>query len=312
MATTSILDTVARVLEPIGGAAPVSSERQRGGDINDAHRVRLADGSSVFAKVRRSSDPPLPGFFAAEAAGLRWLAESGAVRVPEVIAVHDRADAADADDADADHDELDVPSVLVLSWIDAAPGAPDHDERLGRQLAAVHRSGAPNFGFEADNYLGTLRQHNEPARTWAELYGNQRLAPLARRAVDRGWLPASTTASLDRLLTRLDDLTGPPEPPARLHGDLWAGNAMTDEHGDPVLIDPAVYGGHREVDLAMMRLFGGFGAAVFAAYDEVHPLADGHAERVAVYQLYPLLAHVNLFPSAGYQTSVLEVLGRLA
>ncbi|HEY8923631.1 MAG TPA: fructosamine kinase family protein, partial [Polyangia bacterium] len=114
-------------------------------------------------------------------------------------------------------------------------------------------------------------------------------------ALDAGVAPASLGRQLDRLCARLDTLVGPPEPPARLHGDLWGGNSMVDERGSPSLIDPAVYGGHREVDLAMMRLFGGFGPRVFDAYDESYPLADGHEERVALYQLYPLLVHVNLF-----------------
>ena len=112
------------------------------------------------------------------------------------------------------------------------------------------------------------------------------------------------------MCARLPELCGPAEPPARLHGDLWGGNAIADEHGEPVLIDPAVYGGHREIDLAMMRLFGGFGARCFAAYDEAYPLADGHAERVALYQLYPLLVHVNLF-GGGYVASVERVLQQL-
>jgi fructosamine-3-kinase len=114
----------------------------------------------------------------------------------------------------------------------------------------------------------------------------------------------------ERLYDRLEQLCGPPEPPARLHGDLWAGNAIVDRNGIPYLVDPAVYGGHREIDLAMMRLFGGFSARVFAAYDEVYPVAPGLPERVPLYQLYPLMVHVVLF-GAGYVSQVEQALRRL-
>jgi fructosamine-3-kinase len=117
-------------------------------------------------------------------------------------------------------------------------------------------------------------------------------------------------AGFERLFAALPDLAGPDEPPARLHGDLWGGNLLVDDAGAPCLIDPAVYGGHREIDLAMMRLFGGFGPRVFAAYDEAWPLAPGHEERVGLYQLYPLMVHVNLF-GGGYVGSVESSLDRL-
>src|SRR5204862_1227715 len=138
-------------------------------------------------------------------------------------------------------------------------------------------------------------QSNAPAATWSDFYQRRRLEPQVRRAAEAGLVGPALRRAFDRLFTRLPELVGPAEPPARLHGDLWGGNAMADEQGAPVIFDPAVYGGHREVDLAMMRLFGGFGRRVFDAYAEVYPLAPGHEERVALYQLYPLLVHVNLF-----------------
>jgi fructosamine-3-kinase len=149
-----------------------------------------------------------------------------------------------------------------------------------------------------DNFLATLEQGNAPQPTWHEFYASRRLMPLAIQARMRELLDVATMRAIERVCDRMASLCGPPEPPSRLHGDLWGGNAIVASDGAPVLIDPAVYGGHREVDLAMMRLFGGFGPRVFAAYDEAHPLAPGHEERVPLYQLYPLLAHVCLFGSS--------------
>jgi fructosamine-3-kinase len=200
---------------------------------------------------------------------------------------------------------------LALEWIARGRPAAGHDEALGRGLAALHQAGAPAFGLAEDNFIGSLPQRNGHADWWPDLYGERRLEPLARMAVEDGRLAPAFLGDLERLRARLPDLCGPPEPPARLHGDLWGGNAMTDAAGAPVLIDPAVYGGHREVDLAMMRLFGGFSATVFAAYDEAHPLAAGHEDRVELYQLYPLLVHVVLF-GGGYARSAERILRRYA
>jgi len=264
-----------------------------GGDINQALRVALADGRTLFVKTHPR---PLPGMFACEARGLRWLAETRALRIPEVIAVRDEA-----------------PAFLALELITPAARGPHHDEQLGRGLAALHRAGAPHFGLEHDNYIATLPQHNTGAagHDWPRFYGERRIEPQLARAVDAGRMSGGARAGFARLLSRLPELCGPAEPAARLHGDLWGGNAMADERGEPVLIDPAVYGGHREIDLAMMQLFGGFGAGCFAAYDEAHPRAAGHEDRVPLYQLYPLLVHVNLF-GGGYVAGVERILHRYA
>jgi fructosamine-3-kinase len=272
------------------GARLVACETVGGGDASDALRVRLAPTAgpdrTVFVKAPRR---PAPAVCTREAEGLAWLGETATVRVPRVLAVD--------------------PRFLVLEWIASAPPAMDHDERLGRALAGLHRHACAGFGGEHDNYVGPLDQDNEPAATWAEFYGRRRIEPLVRRAVYDHRLPAEAVGDAARLLRRLPELTGPPEPPARLHGDLWAGNALTDGHGGPVLVDPAVYGGHREVDLAMMQLFGGFSSRVFAAYDEANPLAAGHRDRVALYQLYPLLVHTVLF-GGGYAGAALQALRR--
>jgi fructosamine-3-kinase len=246
-----------------------------GGDINDAFRARLADGTTVFVK---SHDDAPPGMFAAEAHGLDWL-RAGPLRVPRVLEVAD------------DH--------LMLEWLDVS-GRPDPD-LLGRGLAALHRLGASGFGLDRANYLATLPQDNTPEPDWPTFYVERRLRPLVRRA----------RLGLDRELDALrPDRFGPPEPPARLHGDLWWGNVVA-VGGAPVLIDPAVYGGHREIDLAMLALFGGLPERLVAAYDEVYPLAAGWRERIALHQLYPLAAHACLF-GGGYGGQVARILTSLA
>lgn len=254
----------------------VSAEPIGGGDINDAFRVRLGDGRTIFVKSHASAPP---GMFAAEARGLAWLREASAIRIPRVLAVGE--------------------SWLALEWLELA-GRPDA-AALGRALAMLHRAGAPSFGLDAPNYLATLPQDNTAQADWPTFYVERRLRPLCTRArlgVDR---------RLDALLAR-PDAFGPVEPPARLHGDLWWGNVA--RCGDePVLVDPAVYGGHREIDLAMLALFGGVPDRLVDAYEDVYPLAEGWRERVSLYQLYPLAAHACLF-GGGYGAQVVSALAR--
>jgi fructosamine-3-kinase len=260
------------------GSTVTACQPQGGGDINDAYRLALSDGRSVFAKTNARATVD---FFAGEARGLAWLAEPKALRVPAVLGAGSGGEGATP--------------FLLLEWIEPATRAPDFDEQLGVGLAAVHRAGASGFGFEHDNFIALLPQDNRPAPSWATFYRERRLLPLFERARRDGVSDAALDRMAEPLLSRLDQLVGPAEPPARLHGDLWGGNLHVGPEGQPVLIDPAVYAGHREIDLAMMRLFGGFGQRVFDAYAESHPLEPGHGERVALYQLYPLLVHLCTF-----------------
>lgn len=253
-----------------------------GGDINDAYAVSLDSGYSIFVKV--NEDAPA-GMFAAEAAGLSWLrdgtrtAPSGSrFAIPEVVQSGD--------------------TWLALDFL-ALHGRPD-PAVLGRSLAWLHRSGAPCVGLDADNFLATLPQDNTPEPDWPTFYVERRLRPLCRQA------GLGLDDKLDRLRTR--DVFGPAEPPARLHGDLWWGNVASDGTR-AAIFDPAVYGGHREIDLAMLALFGGVPDALIDAYDEVYPLADGWRDRVDLYQLYPLAAHACLF-GGGYGSQVSHGLAR--
>jgi fructosamine-3-kinase len=284
---------VRRAVEARLGTGVTRATPLSGGDINEAFRVPLADGRTVFVKT---NDRAPRSMFPAEARGLEWLAEARALRIPEVLAVSSPGGT--------------EPPFLVLEYLDPARRAPGFDERLGRGLAALHRSGAPSFGLSYDNFIGRLPQVNAPLPDWLTFYRERRLEPGLRRASEAGLVSPRMKRGFEWLLSHLSELTGPEEPPARLHGDLWGGNLHVDDRGEPCLIDPAVYGGHREVDLAMMRLFGGFSARTFSAYDEAYPLAQDHEERVALYQLYPLLVHVNLF-GGSYVGSVERALGEL-
>ena len=273
------------------------ARRVSGGDLNDAWRVELDDGSAAFVKT---SADARPGGYAAEAQGLRWLGEPGALDVPDVLA--------EVDPPDEHHEG---PRLLALEWIDEGSLDAAGEEALGRGLAKVHEAGAPAFGADAPLRLGPLEVPNEPADSWPEFYAERRLRPLARDAEAQGALPDGCMSALDHVCMRLPDLAGPQEPPARLHGDLWSGNVLAGRDGRPYLIDPATYGGHREVDLAMLRLFGGPSRRCFAAYEEMSPLADGHEERVALWQLFPLLVHALLFGGA-YGSSVARSAAQLA
>jgi fructosamine-3-kinase len=286
------LGALGSALERAFGAPVKSAERLAGGDINDAYAVALGDGRRLFVKT--NADAPA-GMFEAEARGLAWLGAPNAVRVPQVLGVGSG----------------DGGAYLALELILSGPRRRGFDEELGRALATLHRATPGGFGLDHSNFIGSLPQSNRPSARWADFYRGERLLPQLELAVQRGRASSGMRRGFERLFARLDALVGPDEPPARLHGDLWGGNLHVTADGAPCLIDPAAYGGHREMDLAMMRLFGGFADRVFAAYAEAHPLAPGHAERVALYQLYPLMVHVNLF-GGSYAGSVERTLGQYA
>jgi fructosamine-3-kinase len=263
--------------------------RVHGGDVAIAYGIDLMDGRRAFVKTHRS---PPPGFFTTEAAGLSWLGEANAVDVPAVLAVSDGP-----------------PALLALSWIEPGRATATTETDFGVRLAALHRAGAPCFGREDRRTTGSRALPNEPAATWSEFYAACRLLPLARLAADAGALPTTAIDDLVDIAGRLDALGGAVEPPARLHGDLWAGNRLVGAGGTSWLVDPAAHGGHREFDLAMMRLFGGFGPDCFRAYAEAYPLADGWRDRVGLHQIAPLVVHAIKF-GGGYVAAATEAIAR--
>jgi fructosamine-3-kinase len=256
-----------------------------GGQFGVRHcRATLADGRTVFAKIARPAAGTGPGF-EAEARGLRWLGEAGAVGVPEVIGWDDGA--------------------LVIAWL--PPGAPGRQaaEQFGRDLARLHAAGAQRYGAPWPGRIAGLPLGNEAGDSWPEWYAARRVLPFARRASDEGVLSSADVRLIESVASRIGGLAGPAEPPSRIHGDCWSGNVLW-SGGRGWLIDPAAHGGHRETDLAMLALFGApFLSRIIACYQEVAPLSPGWRGRVPLHQLHPLLVHVCLF-GAGYRPAVLD------
>lgn len=261
-----------------------------GGDINEAAQVETWD-ARYFVKWNFQ---PRPRMFEAEARGLNLLATAAALRIPRVIAV------------------IEQPAALVLEWIDLGSNKSAAAEALGRGLAQQHRSTAQLYGLDHDNFIGSTPQHNTPSRSWLEFHRDQRLGTQRDLAQRNGHLTPDRARRLDRMSARLDQwIDDAKVVPSLLHGDLWGGNYLIDAQGNPVLIDPAVYYGDREAEMAFTELFGGFGARFYAAYNEAWPLDRGYADRRDLYNLYHLLNHLNLF-GEGYGASVDAILRRYA
>ncbi len=274
---------VARRAEELIGSSVVATAPVAGGDICTATKLRLSNGTTALVKTL----PHAPeGFFEREAAGLRWLGEvDGGVPVPEVLGVD--------------------PECLVLAWVESGKSTGDAAATFGRALATTHAAGAEAFGAEQDGFIGRLPLPNRPSPTWAEFYAVRRVLPYLKLARDRDAVTPGEAATIEALVPRLTDLL-PEEPPARLHGDLWNGNVLWAlDPGAPgvgrvTVLDPAAYAGHREVDLAMLALFGlPHLPRVLDAYQDVAPLVEGWEDRTALHQVFPLLVHACLFGS-GY------------
>ena len=273
-----------RDAEPVGG-----------GCIANACRVDTETGPFF---LKWSADAEVAQTFDAEAAGLRALAEAHSpLLVPGVLVARGAGP--------------DGPGILLAEWIEQGREGSDFWEGFGAGLAALHRHTGPRFGFEIDNFVGRLPQDNGWADDWATFFRERRLAPqveTARRSGvwQRGWDP-----HLDRLYARLEDVLPPTPEASVLHGDLWSGNFLVAAGGAAVLVDPAAYYGHREADLAMTELFGGFDDRFYAAYREAWPLEPGYAQRRDVYNLYHLINHLNHF-GGSYVGAVTSTLRRLS
>jgi len=257
--------------------------------------LTLPGGRRAFAKAvaapGQDAGPVLPSpsgevaaAFAAEANGLRWLAEADAVPVPEVLAVG--------------------PEALVISMIPPGPATPEAAFGFGTDLARLHAAGADGFGAPWPGFIASLPLDNTPdAADWPQWYAHRRLLPFLTRAVDAGALRPEDARLVEEVVERIGSLAGPAEPPSRIHGDCWAGNVLW-SGGRGWLIDPAAHGGHRETDLAMLALFGAPGLdRILAGYNDTVPLAAGWRSRIPLHQLHPLLVHACLF-GASYREEV--------
>jgi fructosamine-3-kinase len=264
--------------------------RVGGGCIANACRLETAD-APLFLKY---GDAQVARTFPGEAAGLEAMrAAESPLTIPAVI-----------DRAGPDEDR---PGFLVMEWVETGTKSSDFWEDFGQGLAQMHRHAHEQYGFEQDNFIGRLPQQNEWTDTWPAFYRTQRLEPQVRMARERNRWRTDWNGALEALYRRLPDLL--PETPEAsvLHGDLWKGNFMVTAAGTPAIIDPATYYGHREADLAMTELFGGYQDRFYDAYREAWPLESGYDTRKDIYNLYHLINHLNLF-GAGYASSVEGIL----
>lgn len=284
------------VIHGLYGAERTITERRSvsGGDINEASVLILDDGTRLFMK---SNVPDALDNFTAEAEGLAAMRKTGAVRVPEILG------------AGTDPKGF---SFLLMEQIETERPSAAYWERLGISLARMHTSpvdGPDVFGWKRDNYIGARRQINTAYESWVSFFRDCRLEPQFRDA-DRYFDPSDRKQTA-WLLSHLDSFLTGPEKPSLIHGDLWAGNVLAGKGGSAWLIDPAVYNGHPEADLAMTELFGGFSGIFYKAYNEVNPVNPGYRDRRDLYNLYHLLNHLNLF-GASYLGSVRQVLKKYA
>lgn len=258
-----------------------------GGCINNGGKLTTL-GGDYFMKW--NTNLKFPGMFKTEAKGLNLLAQCEAVRVPEVVGTG----------------EVDNFSFIVMEWLERSGQKAGYWENFGRQLARQHKTSAAKHGLDHNNYIGSLMQINSFEESWVEFFIHHRLLFQLKMAVDTGRIDLGDSNKMEKIIVMLNTII-PEEEPALLHGDMWSGNLITGPLGEPCLIDPAVYFGHREMDLAMSRLFGGFDDIYISAYQNEFPLEKKWEKRIDLWNLYPLLVHVNLF-GGGYLGQVKQIL----
>jgi protein-ribulosamine 3-kinase len=269
---------------------PEPTSRVHGGSINECYRWE-GNAGPLFVKVAPARGSAM---FEAEAAGLEELRRAQAVRVPRVMSVGASAGKA----------------WLALEWIQSGAPSRATDAVLGEQLVRQHRSSQPAFGWNRDNTIGSTPQLNDWDANWVTFFRDRRLRYQLSLAGNNGH-GGQLQHRGEALLDRVSEFFCAYQPaPSLLHGDLWGGNRAADEHGNPVIFDPAVYYGDREADLAMTRLFGGFGPAFYAAYESAWALAAGATVRTDLYNLYHVLNHLNLF-GRGYLVQAVSLIDSL-
>lgn len=260
-----------------------------GGCINQAYKAE-GKKTDVFLKINSRKDSV--DMFQKERLGLELLRQhAGRLRVPEVL-YYGTSPTGEA--------------VLVMEWMEQGPANSNFGEHFGQALAELHRHTSPSFGLDHDNYIGSLPQINAPEADWATFYIQHRVLVQLEIGLKGGIFESSVWKQVDALYKVIDS-DFPKESPALLHGDLWSGNFLCHKSGDAALIDPAVYYGNRETEIAFTRLFGGFPEGFYKSYQEHFPLQNDTEDRIDVHQLYPLLVHANLF-GGHYVRQALDIL----
>ena len=268
---TALKDLLAQKLNaPILHHSPVG-----GGSINQAFQLITPSGKA-FCKV--NSATKFPHLFEGEVKGLELIGQQGLIKTPAVT----------------DHFNINDHQVLLLEWIEEGPRTEAFWTTFGAQLAALHQVRNSYFGLDHNNYMGSVPQYNKPFDSWTAFFRDQRLRPLVAQCAGLQLLDKKHQQLFEHLFTNLPDLFEE-EAPCLLHGDLWSGNFMCDQNEQPVLIDPAVYYGHRSIDLGMTTLFGGFNPLFYQSYQYHYPLPANYVEQWQVCNLYPLLIHLMLF-----------------
>lgn len=257
----------------------LKNERVHGGDINQSYHLTTNSGE-FFVKINNSQ---FHGMFAKEYHGLEILSDTHTIKVPKPVYTGEH-----------DHQQF-----LVMEWLEEGKPSSQFWIEFATGLASLHRNYGEKFGLKENNFIGSLPQNNDEHERWSEFYSTQRILPLMKRAVREKKADDTDMRLAEKLSTRLD-IIFPPEPAALLHGDLWSGNFMSTKTGQAAIFDPAVYYGHREMDLGMSLLFGGFDKTFYDHYNEFYPLEKGWKNRIGLCQLYPLLVHLILFGTAYY------------
>lgn len=266
----------------------ISIDAIAGGDINEAYKVTTHQ-KAFFIKT---NTPQISDMFQKEALGIELLRESKTIVTPHVIG----------------HGTAHNKPYILQEFISKGYQKPDFWETFGQQLANLHRVTQPQFGLDHHNYIGRLHQSNTLTDSWTDFFIHQRLIPQLELAQSHNLIEPTLRSHFEQLFTKLDTIL-PTYPPSLLHGDLWSGNFMINETGEPCIFDPAVYFGNREIEIAFTRLFGGFDSTFYHSYQNCLPLETGFEERIPIYNLYPLLVHVNLF-GPSYLSGIKQTIGQ--
>lgn len=258
-----------------------------GGSINESYKVSTNKGDFF---VKKNSATQYPLMFNKETRGLELLCKTNVIDTPEILGVV----------------EIENDSFLILKYIKSGKRCNTFWDDFGRKIARLHKNSNSYFGLDHDNYIGSLKQNNSEHDSWLDFFREERLERQVELARNNNAIDRETVNAFQRFYTKLEEIF-PKESPALLHGDLWSGNFMVNENGNPVIIDPAAYYGHREMDLGMSKLFGGFDNEFYNSYNNQYQLENGWEERLNYCNLYPLMVHVNLF-GGGYLNSIKSII----